>query len=324
LLPTHIHDYQLSPSAVVAGVKFFGTASNIDVSKKALLQQLVIDTRSKTFVFDLLKSSNMKLSDILVEANQLLEDLHVTVRADDNTDSWAVILSGLGDNNIRDAEYRLTNFEKRIFAASMRIPLPPSWGYPNEEDDLLPPPKLVLLNAQDPDYKIASDIFFQSGINATISKIERVQNVDLYRMYTRMKQEIARRNNKDANELLLKHGTRNTDPSAVWNSTYGFDFRYSTESNFYGRGSYFTDNTSYVKNYAFRLPTGERQLFIARVAAGKHEERRDTDKTIVKPMAGCHSVRGPISGNIFGVIVYELRQSYPEYLVTFNYHGDNP
>jgi hypothetical protein len=64
--------------------------------------------------------------------------------------------------------------------------------------------------------------------------------------------------------------------------TYGFDFRYSTESNFYGRGSYFTDNTSYVKNYAFRLPTGERQIFIARVAAGKHEETRDIDKTIVK------------------------------------------
>jgi hypothetical protein len=39
-------------------------------------------------------------------------------------------------------------------------------------------------------------------------------------MYTRMKQEIARRNNKDANELLLKHGTRNTDPAAVWNITY--------------------------------------------------------------------------------------------------------
>jgi O-acetyl-ADP-ribose deacetylase (regulator of RNase III) len=47
LLPTHIHDYQLSPSAVVAGVKIFGTASNVDVTKQVLLQQLVIHTRSK-------------------------------------------------------------------------------------------------------------------------------------------------------------------------------------------------------------------------------------------------------------------------------------
>ena len=178
----------------------------------------------------------------------------------------------------------------------------------------------------DPEYITASNCFLSKGFRATIHKIERIQNLELYDKYYQKRSEISRLNGGNPNELLLKHGTKSTSPEIIWKSspsktnTYAFDFRYSSDNNYFGRGAYFTDDAGYVDGgYAYTNPsTGLKQMFLAFVAAGKHDEKTSIDRNIKTPSAGCNSVRGPITSSHTGIIVYELSQSYPAYLVTYS------
>ena len=99
------------------------------------------------------------------------------------------------------------------------------------------------------------------------------------------------------NELWLVHGTRTTDPEAIWSDDFGFDFRHS-KAGMYGRASYFAEQASYSDaKYAYRPPDrrGVAQLFLARVAAGNIQEVCAPKKTIIRPAQGYHSIRGEVS-----------------------------
>jgi len=172
---------------------------------------------------------------------------------------------------------------------------------------------------------MASTIFGSNDFDskADIVRIERVQNVELYRHYDSKRKEVASKNGGKANETLLKHGTRYTSPEVIWNSgrnnVYGFDFRYCNDYTLYGKGSYFTDDTNYAHDFSYdcRNSYSERQIFLALVAQGSVEQKDAADSSIIVPKDGCQSVRGPILGSIQGLIVYEHHQSYPAYLVTY-------
>jgi len=165
---------------------------------------------------------------------------------------------------------------------------------------------------------------FLRGFAGQIVKIERVENKELYAEYVKVKRKIEAKNNGDANEMLLKHGTRESPPEIIWKSskattgTEGFDFRYSGAGMF-GRGSYFAEDTSYSHTYKYTLPTGEFQMFLASVAVGKIDQRQAADGRIAHPAAAKDSVRGPITSSNQGIIVYELNRAYPKYLITYTY-----
>lgn len=57
-------------------------------------------------------------------------------------------------------------------------------------------------------------------------------------------------------------------------------------------------------------------MFVARVAVGKQEDR-SSDSAIVKPTDGFDSVYGSVAAAHMAYIVYDLRKSYPAYLVTY-------
>ena len=154
--------------------------------------------------------------------------------------------------------------------------------------------------------------------------------MELYRLYHKKRSEVAERNKGVANEMLLKHGTRSTEPGRIWDSgptrtnSYGFDFRYSSEHNFFGQGAYFTDDGNYTHKYAYRgsVPgaSGISQVFLAYVAAGAMEQKYHKDirnGNLCHPGKDFQSIKGPIEGATEGIIVYELNQSYPAFLVTY-------
>ena len=58
-------------------------------------------------------------------------------------------------------------------------------------------------------------------------------------------------------------------------------------------------------------------MFLARVAVGVVEHRTETDTSIVKPVKGCHSIRGPVGDGYFAYMVYDTAQAYPSYVVTY-------
>jgi hypothetical protein len=216
------------------------------------------------------------------------------------------------------------NFEKRLLANSLKTPYPESWGY-GDIDWTDVDPTVVELNRGEDEYEIAKACFLQKGFSATIIQIERIQNAELYEKYYKKKCEVARLNGGEANELLMKHGTKTTPPATIWQSspsksnTFAFDFRYSSDRNLFGRGAYFTDDAGYVNGgYAHVLPNGDKQMFLALVAAGLSEELTTTKPDIRTPSSGFQSVRGPITSAHHAIIVYELSQSYPMYLVTYS------
>jgi hypothetical protein len=288
----------------------------------ALRQCLADGIRSETLTLDLLRTTSMQFDLVLMELRAVVgRRFHVTI--DGDPIAWEITVEGLGDLLVSRVVREVLHFEREKLAKHLTVPLPTSWGYDDLDDSS--PPTLEALDEGCDEYETAAACFLEKGFQAEIISIERVQNPPLYRLYHQKRKEIASRNGGDANEMLLKHGTRRTDPKIVWESgprtnTYGFDFRYSSDNNFYGRGSYFTDDASYSDGYAYVHPDGYKQLFLAYVAAGSAEQKQASDQRsgrIMNPSPGFQSIRGPILGSLQGIVVYELNQSYPAYLVSY-------
>ena len=159
----------------------------------------------------------------------------------------------------------------------------------------------------------------------SIAKLERVQNDVLYERYVSKRRQIGREcrvlnyaGHQGCNEhRWLAHGTRGIDPMLI--ARNGFDHRYA-EKGLFGRASYFAYDVLY--SHTYRHETGvakEAQMFLSMVTAGNVEMRDKTDKEIKHPKQGCHSVDGPLTDRFRGLMVYDLDQAYPAYLVTYKY-----
>ena len=65
----------------------------------------------------------------------------------------------------------------------------------------------------------------------------------------------------------MYHGTSATPPSVIYQSLEGFDMRYS-RAGLWGHANYFAKDAVYSNNYAYSLPDGRRQMFVANVYIG--------------------------------------------------------
>jgi len=99
---------------------------------------------------------------------------------------------------------------------------------------------------------------------------------------------------------------------------------------FYGRGAYFAERALYSHtSYAHRVGGGGRkyQLILAHVLCGRGKDMgTDTDRSLVKPPSGYHSVHGGPHKTRWSDdratasamwVVYDRAQSYPVYIVTY-------
>jgi hypothetical protein len=102
----------------------------------------------------------------------------------------------------------------------------------------------------------------------------------------------------------------------------GIDFRYSQKMALFGRGAYFAERSDYSNQdrYVHITAEGERQMFLAQVAAGRVQTlcRQQCDLAIKHPALGFDSIRGHVKApNYHAIIVYDVWRSYPTYLLTF-------
>lgn len=151
---------------------------------------------------------------------------------------------------------------------------------------------------------------------AVISKLERIQNEWLWKRYSFAKQRMIEKNGQDKlNERQLFHGTKSTTPDKIYQSEQGFDFRCSGETNMWGAGTYFAVNASYSNSYSYSLTQNDKQMFLADVLTGV-AYKCQPDPKLKKPPQNHDSVTGHTNGSdIF--VIYDLDQSYPEYLITY-------
>ena len=166
--------------------------------------------------------------------------------------------------------------------------------------------------------------------NATIIKLERIQNKWLWERYSFAMKRMSKTNKGCINEKHLFHGTRDTPPEKVYRSEKGVDFRYSREGLF-GTGSYFAVNASYSDPYAYTPPEGisyEKQMFICKVLTGESYNAKTSDKSLRQPPLKPNPTHGSFEEERYDIvkgytngstiyIVYDHEKVYPAYLVTY-------
>jgi hypothetical protein len=163
-------------------------------------------------------------------------------------------------------------------------------------------------------------LFQEAGMpNVKLKRVERVQNPRLWVKYTKACEALESQGH-ERNEKWLFHGTRSIDPTQIARTT-GIDFRHSSEGLF-GRGAYFAERSEYSAKgrYIHTNAHGEKQMFLAQVAAGKVQplECHQRDRDMKHPAAGFDSVRGHVlDPDYYAVIVYEVSHSYPAYILTY-------
>ena len=163
----------------------------------------------------------------------------------------------------------------------------------------------------------------------TITKIERIQNHNLWKAYSIRKQLITGKNWGIPNEVCLFHGTSKTPPAKIIQDDVGFDPRFCDEGR-YGRGSYFAVNALYSHQFSHTCSKTDGakvyQMFLASVALGRVDDRRSQSRgetsNLRRPDPGCHSVRGQSSLNTgvnsdISVLYDTTTQAYPMFLITY-------
>eukprot|EP01125_Pyxidicula_operculata_P022250 TRINITY_DN898_c2_g1_i1.p1 TRINITY_DN898_c2_g1~~TRINITY_DN898_c2_g1_i1.p1 ORF type:complete len:775 (+),score=190.33 TRINITY_DN898_c2_g1_i1:1415-3739(+) len=193
--------------------------------------------------------------------------------------------------------------------------------------------KLVTLSSTSDEFTKIETEMKKTLANITILKIERIQNKILYEKYCENKKLMDKKNNLIVqpgfnNEKFLFHGTRSTAPVTIYNSTDGFDHKFSGEYCLWGIGSYFATRAAYSDSYASRLSSGEKQMFFAQVLVGDSKLLPQNNTLKMPPLkekqSGTYenerydSVTAQASSLDVNYVVYDVGRAYPTYLITYN------
>ena len=317
-------------------IEFFGLRTTLDSVKPqftALIQKLVAKTEFPV---------TCQMQDLIQIVNSCKTEYvkFDLTKSDDGT--IKVLIEGFARE--------VTESEKNITAELMKLlladqaqdqpfePTPKHWD-PHTANEMC---KLVRLQPTSPEYLDVVKAFQSTLPTAAIVKIERIQNTWLWTRYQQDKQRIVQKSTTGANELILYHGTRTTDPVSVYKGAQGFDFRFSREG-MWGTANYFAVNASYSHSYAHTLGDGSRQMFSVRICAGDVIDLQPDGKLrlpppkpqvaqVILPNLTSSSPQGAVapqfandpydtvSGFTNGskvYMIYENGRAYPEYLITY-------
>ena len=190
--------------------------------------------------------------------------------------------------------------------------------------------KLFLLDrvGEADEYDRVVDDFKQTLPNATILRVQRIQNMVVWERYFHCSRMMARVAHPVLGEKLLFHGTKDNDPKLIYEGTEGFDMRFSAQG-MWGRGNYFAVNASYSNGYAFDAGDGIRKMFAAWVLTGRSYHMKESKRSLTKPpflkehsrsdtdIRRCYdSVYGTTGGTPV-YITYDNEHAYPAYLITY-------
>ncbi|XP_010864243.2 protein mono-ADP-ribosyltransferase PARP14 [Esox lucius] len=193
--------------------------------------------------------------------------------------------------------------------------LPPYWDNMSTGELL----KKVQLLPTSPEYQqVASGFLSTTGMQFSILKIERVQNVFLWQAYAVCLQRFQAKNGVDqVGEKILYHGTKATTCDAIEKN--GFDRSYASMTR-YGVGVYFAVNASYSANPRYTPPdgVGHRRMYVARVLTGYYTVGNETMRHTPKRSSTENYdslVDNQQTPSMF--VTFHDDQAYPEYLITF-------
>uniref|UniRef100_A0A673LPA2 Poly [ADP-ribose] polymerase n=1 Tax=Sinocyclocheilus rhinocerous TaxID=307959 RepID=A0A673LPA2_9TELE len=168
-----------------------------------------------------------------------------------------------------------------------------------------------------------SNIFVHGCLNANVfQQIQRIQNMDLRRLYEGRKIELENKNGSvGAAEKILYYGTSEESCSSIMKSNFNRNFAgQNGNSTNYGHGTYFAVNTSYSAQNKYAVPAadGTQLMFVARVLTGYYglgQADMRTPPVHVAPDRYDSVVDNMQNPSMF--VVFHDCQAYPDYLITF-------
>ncbi|XP_056316966.1 protein mono-ADP-ribosyltransferase PARP15-like isoform X2 [Danio aesculapii] len=195
--------------------------------------------------------------------------------------------------------------------------LPIYWDNMRQNEHL----KVVALDPQSTEYQtVKAD--FKKTVKQTVLKIERIQNINLRRLYEARKSELEIKNDPTvgAGEKILYHGSAQASCSSIMNTNFNRNFA-GQNATVYGHGTYFAVNASYSANVTYAAPAadGTQLMFVARVLTGHYTQGLGNMKTTpVRVALGqlYDSVVDNIQNPTMFVVFHDC-QAYPDYLITF-------
>ena len=212
-----------------------------------------------------------------------------------------------------------------VFISTQCVEFPSHWERHREGEEW----KIVPINPHSREFKEIAARFTSTMPNATIRRIERVQNRVLWTRYCDCKERLER-DLPSAGEKHLFHGTSQTDPEVIYNGDAGFDVGHS-KGGMWGTGNYFAVNASYSHCYAHIktvLKHSFSKMLVAKVLTGLAfvspptsalrfpPERADTGAREGRVRRRYNSVQGTTGGSEV-YITYSNEQAYPAYVISY-------
>ena len=178
-----------------------------------------------------------------------------------------------------------------------------------------------------PEFNDVERKFFSTMTRQYIIRcIERIQNQWLWEKYVQHRSMMVKKNSGVVNEMELFHGTRHTDPRAIYDSEEGFDMRCSAQG-MWGQANYFAVDARYSHSYAYCSNSGNKSVFLAKVLTGD-SFYCSSDTSLRKPP--CKSSAGKVQlgqvryDTVTGItngsrvyMTYDNSKAYPAYLITY-------
>ncbi len=179
--------------------------------------------------------------------------------------------------------------------------------------------KYLLVNVapRTPEFQFVQGRFGET-VNNRIQRIQRIQNPEQWKR-VRLQEEFFKSENRNPKVRYMFHGTRQTDPSLIYDNHIGFDFRFSAQGN-WGVGAYFAHNASYSHGYRHGLPNGNSCMFFVQVIQGDSHKCGGGGFRIPPFKNGVNGARFDSVSSVDDtiVIVYEHSRAYPYYLIEYN------
>ncbi|XP_067844267.1 uncharacterized protein [Heptranchias perlo] len=183
--------------------------------------------------------------------------------------------------------------------------------------------KSVTLQHSSPEYQDVKKLFKATCTQFHISKIERLQNLPLWKNYMIRKQHFEVKNPSGTNnEMILFHGTEVDAMDSI--SQHGFNRSYAgRNATAYGTGTCFAVNASYSAQSTYSKPDikAVKYIYQARVLTGVYCQGQSG--MVVPPLKNtsnrtdCYDSVVDNTSNPSMFIIFNDIQAYPEYLITF-------
>ncbi|XP_054985336.1 protein mono-ADP-ribosyltransferase PARP14 isoform X2 [Sorex araneus] len=172
------------------------------------------------------------------------------------------------------------------------------------------------------EYKEVARQFNKTCSNFVIEKIERIQNLDLWKSYQVQKKTMTAKNGNRRNETQLFRGTDEESVPLV--NMNGFNCSHAEKNAaLYGKGTYFAVNASYSADDTYSKPDakGKKYMYYVRVLTGIYTSGNSSlivppPKDPQNPADRYDTVTDNVQNPNLFVVFYDY-QAYPEYLITF-------